>query len=332
MGYCSQTKHFITIEEALSSMPKERDIVTIIDNNVNSLYGHLFNYPKIIIDSNEKIKTSETISQICSQLLAYDVHRSSIVLVVGGGIVTDMGAYASSVYFRGVDFILMPTTLLAQVDAAIGGKCGVNLNGYKNIIGLFSNPLFIAIVPAFIKSLPEEQIKYGLSEMLKTFIICSKENFTNSVSTIKTGVYSKDLYNYINIAAQFKTQIVEKDPYEHGDRALLNLGHTFAHAIEKLYQIEHGHAVAIGILISAKISNKLGYLEQSELAIISEALKSLNLELDIKINYSKLTNAIYNDKKRKNKIVNIILIKQIGECFIYPTDLKQLEELIYDMS
>jgi 3-dehydroquinate synthetase len=313
-------------------MPKERDIVTIIDNNVNSLYGHLFNYPKIIIDSNEKIKTTETVDQICSQLLFYNVHRSSIILIIGGGIVTDMGAFAASVYFRGVDFILMPTTVLAQVDAAIGGKCGVNLNGYKNIIGLFSNPLYVTIVPDFLKSLPEEQIKYGLSEMLKTFIIFNKDHFIKSVSIIKRGIKSKELYDHINSAAKFKSQIVNRDPYENGERALLNLGHTFAHAIEKLHNMEHGHAVAIGISISAKLSSILGLLKKDELDLIMDGLNSLNLELDINLNVSKLIYTINSDKKRINNLVNIILIKQIGECTIYPIEIKQLEELLYDMS
>ena len=230
--------------------------------------------PGMLVETSEEAKSIETVLEICSWLLENGANRDALVLAIGGGVVSDIVGFAASIYKRGVRFAYVPTTLLSQVDAAIGGKTGVNYNGYKNVLGIIRQPQFTYICPQVLESLPRRDFLSGAAELLKTFIIEDGGYFRRAVEWL--GGYARaesqeaaseylsanvhGLVELIVAAARVKVGIVSKDQYERGGRRKLNLGHTFAHAIETLAKrkgndITHGEAVSMGILLAAELAD-----------------------------------------------------------------------------
>ena len=211
-----------------------------------------------LLDASEENKTLSTVERIAGDMLGAGADRSVFVLGVGGGITTDIAGFAASVYKRGVRFAFVPTTLLAQVDAAIGGKNGVNFLSYKNMLGTIRQPEFTYIYPGPLKSLTRHAFLDGVAEMLKTFMIADAPAYCAAVERLGTSdCVSGDLSAR---AAEIKAGIVEQDPEEHGLRRVLNLGHTFAHAVEKLSggKWSHGAAVSVGMVAAARLAESLG--------------------------------------------------------------------------
>lgn len=319
-------------EEIPHLLPQTKRVIVIIDSKVRALYGKHFPYEQIEITASEKEKTLTTIASIASKLMEMEADRDTFLLVVGGGITTDIGAFAACTYFRGVEFALVPTTLLSQVDAAIGGKNGVNLEGYKNILGVIRQPSSTIICPEFLKTLPENEIKSGVAEMLKTLILKDREYYCRAASLLKRNYTIDELAPYISRAASIKAQIVENDQFENGERKLLNLGHTFAHAIEKESGNPHGEAVAIGIVLAARLSVKLGLLAQAEATTIEEDFIKIGLRTKSPLKPELLISSMKRDKKRSGETISFILIERIGKCVIYPVQIARLEEALYDLS
>ncbi|MGE0092646.1 MAG: 3-dehydroquinate synthase family protein [Bacteroidales bacterium] len=324
------------IEPLLS---RERHVVVIIDSKVKQLYGSYFPYTQIEIDASEKNKTLENLAVIAGKLMDAGTDRDSFILAVGGGITTDIAGFAASVYFRGVRFGFVPTTLLAQVDASIGGKNGVNSNGYKNILGTITQPQFTLLCPAFLQTLPMEEFLGGVSEMLKAFVIADSDSFFKS-STLLSGISKRKLQKediqtiapYAQKAASIKAAIVERDMYEKGERKHLNLGHTFAHALERDTGIPHGQAVAIGICMAARLSAKLSLFSDHEANKIEEAFTGIGLETRSPVPARQLAKAMVMDKKKSGDNISFVLIERIGKCVTRPVNIYTLEELIYDLS
>ena len=319
-------------EEIPHLLPQTKRVIVIIDSKVKALYGKHFPYPQIEINASEKEKSLSTLSAIASKLMDLEADRDTFLLVVGGGITTDIGAFTACLYFRGVEFALVPTTLLSQVDAAIGGKNGVNLEGYKNVLGVIRQPANTIICPEFLKTLPQSEIKSGVAEMLKTLILKDRENYCRSASLLKRSYTMDELAPYISKAASIKAQIVENDLFENGERKLLNLGHTFAHAIEKERGIPHGEAVAIGIVLAARLSVKLGLLASAEATTIEEDFIKIGLETKSPLKPEHMISSMKRDKKRSGETISFILIERIGKCVIYPVQIARLEEALYDLS
>ena len=217
------------------------NIFVVCDRNVETLARSLApGRPLLAIVADEEHKDMDTVLGICRWLLECGADRDAVVYAVGGGVTTDMAGFAASIYKRGVRYVNYPTTLLCQVDAGIGGKTGVNLDGYKNILGVINFPLETRILPQALETLPERELRSGAAEMLKTFIIKDGGNYRKAVEALsRDKVDTNELAPLIEAAAQVKREIVAQDPTEKGLRRVLNLGHTFAHAIE-WYQ--HGHA------------------------------------------------------------------------------------------
>lgn len=216
------------------------NIFVVCDRNVETLARSLApGRPLLAITADEEHKDMDTVLGICRWLLECRADRDAVVYAVGGGVTTDMAGFAASIYKRGVRYVNYPTTLLCQVDAGIGGKTGVNLDGYKNILGVINFPLETRILPQALETLPERELRSGAAEMLKTFIIKDGGNYRKAVEALsRDKVDTDELAPLIEAAAQVKREIVAQDPTEKGLRRVLNLGHTFAHAIE-WYQ--HGH-------------------------------------------------------------------------------------------
>lgn len=326
-------------DEILSLLSRERHVVVIIDSKVKQLYGNYFPYPQIEIDATENNKTLENLSLIADKLMDAGTDRDSFILAVGGGITTDIVGFAASVFYRGVRFGFVPTTLLAQVDASIGGKNGVNSNGYKNILGTITQPQFTLLCPAFLETLPMEEFLGGASEMLKTFVIGDRDSFFKSTALLN-GISKRKLQKadvdaiapYAQKAASIKAAIVERDMYEKGERKQLNLGHTFAHALEKKTGMPHGQAVAIGICMAARLSVKLSLLDDAEAKTIENSFKSTGLETHSPVPASELAKAMIMDKKKSGDTISFILIERIGKCITHPVNIDALEGVIYDLS
>jgi 3-dehydroquinate synthase len=305
--------------------------IIVTDTNVNELYGHFWNdFPTIIIGTGEKIKTLATVNKIYSQLMKLQADRSAFVVGIGGGIVCDIAGYVASTYLRGIRFGFVPTTLLAQVDASVGGKNGVNFKGFKNIIGTFNQPQFVICDPEVLHSLPAMELSNGFAEIVKHTLIADNAMFTylennyEKALNLDKEVISKLVVHSIRI----KSDIVNRDEKESGERRLLNFGHTFGHAIEKISEISHGQAVSLGMVIAARLSQNLGYLSFEETERINNLLLRFGLPVEGNFDHEKLIKAILKDKKRTAERIAFILLTKIGEAKVAEIPIADLKEML----
>ena len=292
-------------------------IAILVDENTKrdcfSKLPKLDNLIIIEIKSGEENKNINTCNFIWEQLTKYNFDRNSLLINLGGGVIGDMGGFCASTYKRGIDFIQIPTTLLAMVDASIGGKLGINFNVLKNQIGIFSYPKTVLINPLFLETLPDNQLKSGFAEVVKHALISDK-NLWNRLRN--TSFEEQNWEEIIETSIQIKNKIVLSDPLEKGERKKLNFGHTFGHAIESYYlekgtSILHGEAVFMGILLEIEISS-LSDLEKSE--IKKYILSSFSLPHCP--NKSDLIKYLKNDKKNSDGKISFSLLKKIGNCTI----------------
>jgi 3-dehydroquinate synthase len=306
-------------------------IVLITDVNVERIYGSEFPYyPVITIQTGEIIKTRATVDFIVEELLKLEADRHTFIVGIGGGIVCDITGYVASVFMRGLDFGYVSTTVLSQVDASIGGKTGINFNRYKNIMGVFSHPRFVICDVDLLKSLPKEEVKSGVIEIVKHAIISDPDLFDYIQVNLKNilKVNLPTLKYLITKSVKIKVGIVSKDVRENGIRKKLNLGHTIGHAIESIEGISHGSAVAIGLVLAAKVSMKLGFCSPESVNQIIQLIESFDMATYTNIETKLLIKAIKKDKKKNLNKVDFILIKEIGEVVIHPISFRELERIM----
>lgn len=313
-----------------------------------------------VFEASEANKTLASVEKLIGEMVLSELGRNVLVIAVGGGITTDLAGFAASVYKRGVRFAFVPTTLLAQSDAAIGGKTGVNFDGYKNMVGVFRSPEFTFICPEVLKTLPPRQIFSGAAEILKTFIIGDADAYFRAVHLLKSynarmsvkkqtsdgNDCKKDEYSVLEDnglcgddfwkelaqlsarAASIKSEIVEKDPYESGLRRVLNLGHTFGHAIEALsaerhYDIIHGEAVAMGIILAARLGAGPDFVDQLE-----ENFVAAGLPVQSPFTLSELAPFMCKDKKAESGSVHFVIPESIGCCVVKEMSVKDAVDTI----
>ena len=300
------------LADVAAKLAGEKEIFIVQDENVAhvaaAVAAALGGVKAVIgLKTSEELKTMETAVWVTERLLEADASRGALVLAIGGGITTDIAGFAASMYKRGIRYANIPTTLLAQVDAAIGGKTGVNLHGYKNMLGAFHMPEFTFLTSSVLETLPEKELRCGLAEMLKTFLIGDADSYKKCIS----GGITNDL---IFRAASIKADIVRRDPLEHGERAVLNLGHTFGHAIEHCSKgsIAHGEAVGMGIILATKLSEGLGMAQKGLAARLEEDFQRVGLETACPYGIDELASAMKKDKKDGR----FILLKGIGQPVI----------------
>jgi 3-dehydroquinate synthase len=272
----------------------------------------------IEIDPGELSKTLKSCEYIWKSMLENGMDRKSLLILLGGGMVNDLGGFCASTYMRGVDFVMVPTTLLAQVDASIGGKLGIDYLGYKNLLGLFHDPKEVFLEFSFLESLPQREINSGYVEILKHIMIASPAMWEKVKEKNVPPVI--ELQPYIEKSLIIKKQIIETDPFEKGLRKILNFGHTLGHAFESLYLQEetnplHGECIAAGIICEAYISQKVFEFEESLLEEIVGVLKPFarNVRLH-QSQFEHVLNNIKKDKKSEAGIVYFSLIKDIGNA------------------
>ena len=327
------------IKDIPDFIPAERRVIVLADNKVESALKRVLPYPFITIESSEEYKCFSTLEELTLKLMDLGADRGTLLVVAGGGIVGDMGGFLASVYYRGIDYGMIPTTLLSQVDASIGGKTAINVKGYKNILGVFNPADFTIFCSEFLDTLPRKQINEGLAEMLKTFLLADRVAYLDAVDVISGGnphlkrISSfSELSPFIKRAAEIKSEIVKRDPLEKGERKLLNLGHTFGHALEKLCGISHGEAVSIGLSMSAQLSVKLRLLPKTEGSKIARDLEALGLPHTSPVNPTELADIMTKDKKKDGEAIQFILLEGIGKAIIYPLTIERLKGLLNDLS
>jgi 3-dehydroquinate synthase len=305
--------------------------IVITDENVFNFHNkHLSKFECIVIPSGEEYKTQTTIDFVVDRLIYLGADRSTQLIGVGGGVVTDITGYVASIYMRGIDFGFVPTTLLAMVDASIGGKNGIDVGIYKNMVGNIRQPSFIFYDFSLLNTLPTEEIINGFAEIIKHACIKDQKMFKYlETYDFKKLIKSKiDLYNLIQQNALLKTHVVKRDEKENGERKLLNFGHTLGHAIENMYQLPHGHSVSIGMVYACKLSeNQIGFKETNR---VIELLKRYELPTEYKFNKLEVFENMKKDKKKENDKMNYILLKKIGKGYIESISLTHLKQIILD--
>lgn len=271
----------------------------------------------MLLPAGEENKVMEVCFQVWEALSEYQISRSDLIINLGGGVVTDMGGFIAAVFKRGVDFINIPTSLLGMVDAAIGGKTGVDLGPYKNQLGVFKQPSAVFIDPGFLASLPQEEWRNGFAEMLKHALISDEKQWDKLTKTsFEELIISKDLEKYIAQAVTIKSDIVGRDPMEKGERKLLNFGHTIGHGIEGFClenetPIAHGHGVALGMIAESYLSMKKGFLSEVALNQVIEQLKNRFEGIEI-ADKEAILKIIQNDKKNDSAGIKCVLLNKIG--------------------
>ncbi len=314
--------------ETLFEHPKA---VYLVDENVYDLYPDLYSQvvERIIkVKASESSKSLRNVEAIIETLIEKELDRSAFLVGVGGGVVCDLTGFVASIYKRGVKFALVPTTLLAQVDASIGGKNGVNAAHAKNMIGTIIQPEFIWINIRFLLSLSDQEFNSGLAEVVKHACIKSKAYFKfleENIHSIKKRSLTQ-LEFIICQSVAIKSNVVESDEIESGPRKVLNFGHTYGHAIEVSTGIPHGYAVSLGMVLANEIGHAMFDLNEAVGTRVQRLLEAIELPVAIDhFNKEELIAAIYADKKRNGNVIDFVILKDIGSAQIQKIDLCALK-------
>lgn len=317
------------VDDGLKRFTQNRRVIVITDANIDRLYHNLISqYEHIIIGHGEGNKNLVTVQNIYTQLMNMGADRSTLLVGIGGGIVTDITGFVATTYMRGMDFGFVATTLLAQVDASVGGKNGVNILNYKNMVGTFAQPRFVITDVEFLRTLPQRELRAGMGEVVKMAIIGDSELFDFIESNISDNCYTNtDVMQRIVLdSIRLKADIVDRDEYERGVRRVLNLGHTIAHAIEKCtHKLNHGEAVAVGLSKISHVSNSLEILNNEDMQRIDHLLVKIGFSLDMPVAMSDILREIRYDKKKSNNLLRIVLPESIGSCRIVEMPFEEVE-------
>ena len=313
-----------SLTEIAPLVAAEPEVFVVYDENASWVAAELIAAVpgvrgSIAIEATEEEKSMETVLLITRSLLEAGASRKALVLAIGGGITTDLAGFAASIYKRGVRYANVPTTLLAQVDAAIGGKTGVNFDAYKNMLGVIVQPVFTFVCAEALRTLPRRDFLSGAAELLKTFIIENEDDhYARAIQWLSAD--GSDGQELILAAAAVKAGIVSRDPFEAGERRKLNLGHTFAHAIEhearvREDDITHGEAVAMGMILAARLSDRLGVSAGLEARLTAD-FAAVGLPTACPYPLATLAGAMDKDKKAEGALVHFVLAQCIGSVII----------------
>jgi 3-dehydroquinate synthase len=324
---CYFNSDFPYLQELTS---KERTVI-IIDENILALHPDKFAGWKIIaIKPGEQHKQQVTADYIINELIKAKADRSSFIVGVGGGVVTDITGYVASIYMRGVKFGFVPTTILAMVDAAIGGKNGVDVGVYKNLVGIIKQPQFLLYDYSFLQTLPQDQWVNGFAEVIKHACIKDENLFVtlekNSLEFFQSS--NDNIHELIKRNVEIKCNIVSSDEFETGERRLLNFGHTLGHAVENSYSLPHGSAISIGMVAACNISREVNNFSITGMERVISLLRKFHLPVELEFDDDKVWDVLLMDKKKTGDTMNFILLNKIGDAVIKPIQLSQLRKLV----
>ncbi len=338
VNFNSKPCYDIVFSDSFDELPIEleqfdyaaRKVCIVTDSNVDPLYaeklldvvsGCYLKAVKYVIPAGEENKNLDNIKELYKFLIEEHFDRHDCLIALGGGVVGDMTGYAAATYLRGIDFIQVPTTLLAQCDSSVGGKTGVDFDGYKNMVGAFKMPRLVYMNISTLKTLPDRQFFSGFAEVMKYGLIRDEFFYTWLIDSLYE-ICEKDtevLSEMVRKSCDIKRVIVEKDPTEKGERALLNFGHTIGHAIEKYmdFSLYHGECVALGSVCAAFISWKKDLITKDEYYEIRDMFVPFNLPISIdKLDLQKVLELTKSDKKMDGGNIRFILLKKIGKAVI----------------
>ncbi|MEN8201125.1 MAG: 3-dehydroquinate synthase [Bacteroidota bacterium] len=315
--------------EALDPAP-----ILLVDEHVLCEHQDLFQGHRYIsVPAGERYKNLNTVESIYRELVHMEADRSSMLVGVGGGLATDVAGYVASTYLRGVPFGFISSTLLGQVDASIGGKNGVNLDGYKNMIGSIRQPLFVWCDLSLLKTLARKEYISGIAEVIKYGAIRDVD-FLDYLKTNMQALLELDmevLKHVVSTSAEIKADVVQKDEKESDLRRILNFGHTIGHAIEREKKVLHGQAVSLGMLMAARLSHMLGLLSDSEVGLVRDLLVSAGLPVQMELDPETIFQNIRKDKKKRGEHIHFVLLEGLGHTHIRPIGLSELKSLINDL-
>lgn len=355
VSYEGEKSYSITLNHSFSHLPDHianavgtdhtRKICIVSDSKVAAIYlkkirnllemqfEHIYSFE---FESGEHSKNLETVQKLYEHLINNKIDRHDLLIALGGGVVGDLTGFAAATYMRGIDFIQVPTSLLAQVDASIGGKTGVDFQQYKNMVGAFYQPKLVYMSMEVFQTLPDDQFANGMAEEIKHGLIkdCAYYEWIKENRELICQKHPQILIGMLEIGCNIKRNVVENDPNEKGERALLNFGHTIGHAIEKLsdFRLYHGECVALGMVSAAYLSVKKGNLTTDELHDMEHVLQTYDLPVRIHgYDANKILDATKSDKKMIGGKVKFILLKKIGQAYsdLSLTDADLLDAIHY---
>lgn len=355
VSYEGKKSYSITLNHSFSYLPDSiadaigrdhtKKVCIVSDSKVANLYLKKIQdllktqfelIDSFIFEAGEHSKNLETVQKLYQQLICNKFDRHDLLLALGGGVVGDLTGFCAATYMRGIDFIQVPTSLLAQVDASIGGKTGVDFQQYKNMVGAFYQPKLVYMSMEVFQTLPDDQFSNGMAEEIKHGLIkdCAYYTWLKENRERICQKHPDTLLGMLEVGCNIKRTVVENDPKERGERALLNFGHTIGHAIEKLsdFRLYHGQCVSLGMVSAAYLSVKKGNLTADELHDIEHALQSYDLPIRIQgYDANKILDATKSDKKMVGGKVKFILLKKIGQAYsdLSLTDADLLEAIHY---
>ncbi|MCY6369993.1 3-dehydroquinate synthase [Clostridium ganghwense] len=330
-----------SIGEEIKKISTNKKIAIITDENVDKFYGEKvknkleennFEVFKIVLKPGEKSKSFDVLLKVYDKLLDFGITRGDLIIALGGGVIGDLTGFAAATLLRGIPFIQIPTSLLAQIDSSIGGKVAVDLPRGKNLVGNFYHPKAVFIDPNVLKTLDKRFLYDGMAEVIKYGCIKDKNLFDDLLKYDGEEDLFYHMEDIIYACCSIKKEVVEKDEKDTGDRMLLNFGHTIGHAIEKYFNFEkytHGEAVALGMYAITKKSEDMGITKKGTCENIKHILKKYKLQY--KINFEdkdKILEAINLDKKNKGEFINVILLNYIGEGVIKKINKEEIIKFI----
>lgn len=317
---------FSLLEEKL----KSDSVIYITDENVfNSHREKFFAKKVVVIKPGEKFKNQETANYIIDQLIPLDADRGSFIVGVGGGVVTDITGFVASIYMRGVKFGFVPTSILAMVDASVGGKNGIDIGVYKNLVGVINHPAFILYDYSFLKTLPDGEWISGFAEIIKHSCIRDREMFheLQKFSIKKFQSSATDTAGIIERNVHIKYNVVANDEFEKGDRKLLNFGHTIGHAIENTTRLAHGKAISIGMHVACKISEVINHFDTNQTKLVTDLLQQYQLPVAFDFDKEETWKILLHDKKKTGSDMNFIVLDSIGQASVKKIPLAQLHNI-----
>jgi 3-dehydroquinate synthase len=317
--------YFSASIKKLGELADKKNAVVITDDNVFAAHKEkLKGWNVISLKPGEEYKIQATVDAVIDTLIEMKADRKTTLVGMGGGVITDLTGYIASIYMRGLDFGFVPTSLLAMVDASIGGKNGIDVGEYKNMVGVIRQPSFLLYDTTLLKTLPQHHWSDGFAEIIKHACIKDAKAFSILQKEDIGSVQKNEelLASIIKRNALLKTKVVQKDEFEKADRKLLNFGHTLGHAIETQYELSHGQAVSLGMVYACRISEQvLGFTGTEEVAAL---LEQYGLPVAAWFNMDKVLNILSMDKKRVSTHMNYVLLDKIGKGIVYPIELRNL--------
>lgn len=318
----------------IESYLPDAQVVLVTDENVYSHYASFVNeFVHIVIPAGEVVKSWQTVEYIVGKLLDKKADRHTFLLGFGGGVITDIVGFVAAIYMRGIRFGFVATSLLAQVDASLGGKNGINFHSYKNMLGTFNSPDFVICDANLLKTLPTKELRSGFGEIIKHSLIQDIGLFRYlEKNTIELLNLNAEKMEYvIEKAIGVKAKIVQADWQEQGERKKLNFGHTLGHAVENNTSLTHGEAVAVGMFWAARWSVERGYLQEGKLLQIRDVLVNFGLPVRHNVADEILMEYIGKDKKKKGSSIDFVFLKELGEAEIIALPMQEIIKIVKEL-